>query len=222
MEEEVSKLAAMDGFSFNSIAKSNFIQRNLHSQRDKYDKLQPTSANGVRNMAICTDDTDLLKAEYSIEFLLNKLNIVGNPLALNLCERFMHRYNKRRNVETVTLLRYLHNPRKSKGESISGPFLLLMKQHLRKYAEQTYRLFPERDAEDTTALYKENEIRGNLKTSVTVVPSTYKGNELIHEYTSAMKKMNEEPKIVTDGCEISKEFEYFEANSNRSEKLKKL
>uniref|UniRef100_A0A0L8HX16 BED-type domain-containing protein n=1 Tax=Octopus bimaculoides TaxID=37653 RepID=A0A0L8HX16_OCTBM len=50
--EEVSKLAAMDGFSFNSIAKSDFIQRNLHSQRSKYDKLQPTSANGVRNMVI--------------------------------------------------------------------------------------------------------------------------------------------------------------------------
>ncbi|CAI9717803.1 BED-type domain-containing protein [Octopus vulgaris] len=52
MEEEVSKLAAMGGFSFNSITKSNFIQRNLHSQRGKYDKLQPTSANGVRNMVM--------------------------------------------------------------------------------------------------------------------------------------------------------------------------
>ncbi|CAI9737666.1 Hypothetical predicted protein [Octopus vulgaris] len=50
MEEKVSKLAAMDGFSFNSIAKSDFIQRNLHSQRGKYDKLQPASANRVRNM----------------------------------------------------------------------------------------------------------------------------------------------------------------------------
>ncbi|CAI9722164.1 Hypothetical predicted protein [Octopus vulgaris] len=48
--EEVSKLAAMDGFSFNAIAKSDFIQRNLHSQSGKYDKLQPTFANGVRNM----------------------------------------------------------------------------------------------------------------------------------------------------------------------------
>uniref|UniRef100_A0A0L8GLA9 BED-type domain-containing protein n=1 Tax=Octopus bimaculoides TaxID=37653 RepID=A0A0L8GLA9_OCTBM len=50
--EEVSKLAAMDGFSFNSITKSDFIQRNLHSQRGKYDKSQPTSANGVRNMVM--------------------------------------------------------------------------------------------------------------------------------------------------------------------------
>ncbi|CAI9723312.1 Hypothetical predicted protein [Octopus vulgaris] len=50
--EEVSKLAAMDGFSFNSIAKSDFIQRNHHSQRGKYDKLQPPSANGVRNMVM--------------------------------------------------------------------------------------------------------------------------------------------------------------------------
>ncbi|CAI9729630.1 Hypothetical predicted protein [Octopus vulgaris] len=48
--EEVSNLSATDGFSFNSIAKSDFIQRNLHSQRGKYDKLQPTSANRVRNM----------------------------------------------------------------------------------------------------------------------------------------------------------------------------
>ncbi|CAI9728541.1 Hypothetical predicted protein [Octopus vulgaris] len=220
MEEEVSKLAAMDGFSFNSIAKSDFIQRNLHSQRGKDDKLQPTTANGVRNMDICADDTDLLKVEYSIEFLLNKLNIVGNPLALNLRERLMHRYNKRRNVETLTLLRYLHNPRKFKGESISGPFLFLTKQHLRKYAEQTYRrLFPEHDAENTTELYKENEIGGNLKTNV---PSTYEGNGLIRECTSAMRKMNEEPKIVSDGFGIPKEFEYFEATSNRSEKLEKL
>ncbi|CAI9716704.1 protein mono-ADP-ribosyltransferase PARP14-like [Octopus vulgaris] len=114
MDEDVSKLAAMDGFSFNSIAKSDFIQRILHSQRGKYDKLQPTSANGVRNMAICADDTGLLKAEYSLECLVNKLNIVGNLLALNLRERLMHRYNKRRNVETLALLRYLHNPRKFK------------------------------------------------------------------------------------------------------------
>ncbi|XP_052831304.1 uncharacterized protein LOC106875891 [Octopus bimaculoides] len=166
---------------------------------------------------------DLLKAEHSIEFLLNKLNIVGNPLALNLRERLMHRYNKRRNVEILTLLRYLHNPRKFKGESISGPFLFLTKEHLRKYAEQTYRrLFPEHDAENTTELYKENEIGGDLKTNVTVVPSTYEGNELMREYASAMKKMKEEPKNVTDGFEISKEFEYFEATSNRSEKLEKL
>ncbi|CAI9744416.1 Hypothetical predicted protein [Octopus vulgaris] len=54
--------------------------------------------------AVCADDTGLLKAEYPIESLLNKLNIVGNPLALNLRERLMHRYNKRRNVETLTLL----------------------------------------------------------------------------------------------------------------------
>ncbi|CAI9723313.1 XP_014779685.1PREDICTED: uncharacterized protein LOC106875891 [Octopus vulgaris] len=44
----------------------------------------------------------------------------------------------------------------------------------------------------------------------------------MREYTSAMKKMNEKPNIVIDGFEISKEFEYFEATSNRSEKLKKL
>ncbi|CAI9714776.1 protein mono-ADP-ribosyltransferase PARP14-like [Octopus vulgaris] len=44
----------------------------------------------------------------------------------------------------------------------------------------------------------------------------------MREYRSTMKKINEEPKIVTDGFEISKEFEYFEATSNRSEKLEKL
>ncbi len=103
--------------------------------------------------AICADDTDLLKAEYSIKFLLDKLNIVGNPLALNLRERLMHRYNKRRNVETLTLLSYLHNPRKFKDESISGPFLFLTKQLLRKYAEQAYRrLFPGHHEENTTEL----------------------------------------------------------------------
>lgn len=42
MEEEISNLAATDGFSFNSIAKSSFIQTNLHDQRGKYDKLPPT------------------------------------------------------------------------------------------------------------------------------------------------------------------------------------
>ncbi|CAI9724026.1 Hypothetical predicted protein [Octopus vulgaris] len=51
--EEVSKLTAMNGFSFNSIAKIDFIQRNIHGQRGKYDKLQPTSANGVRNTLFC-------------------------------------------------------------------------------------------------------------------------------------------------------------------------
>ena len=114
--------------------------------------------------AICTDDTDLLKAEYSIEFLLDKLNIVGNPLALNLCERLMHQYNKRRNVKTLTLLSYLYNPRKFKNKSIFGPFLFLTKQLLRKYAEQAYRrLFPGHHEENTTELCKENEIEGNLK-----------------------------------------------------------
>ena len=37
-----------------------------------------------------------------------------------------------------------------------------------------------------------------------------------------MKKLNEDPKIVTNELEISKEFKYFEATSNRSENLEKI
>ncbi|OAF65814.1 hypothetical protein A3Q56_06470, partial [Intoshia linei] len=59
--EEISKLVAMDGFSFNSIAKSNNIQTNLQVQKGKYDKLPPTSSNGVKNMIeniASADETD--------------------------------------------------------------------------------------------------------------------------------------------------------------------
>ena len=58
---------------------------------------------------ICREDADLLTVETSLEFLLNKLRIVNNPLALTLYQGLVHRYNMRINVETVTLLRYLHN-----------------------------------------------------------------------------------------------------------------
>lgn len=45
----------------------------------------------------------------------------------------------------------------------------------------------------------------------------------MREYTIAMKKMNEELKIVTKELEISKEFnKYFEATSNRSENLERM
>ncbi len=52
MEEEISKLAASDGFSFNSIANSTFLQSSLQLQKSKYDKPPPTSSNGVKNMVM--------------------------------------------------------------------------------------------------------------------------------------------------------------------------
>ncbi|OAF63844.1 hypothetical protein A3Q56_08453, partial [Intoshia linei] len=59
----------------------------------------------------------------------------------------------RRNVETVTLLRYLHNPRKFKDESSSKTFVFPTKQVLKQYAEQVYsRLFSGHNERSTTDL----------------------------------------------------------------------
>lgn len=49
MEEDVSKLADVEGFPFNSLAKYYFIQTNLHRHRGKYDNSQPLFANGYGN-----------------------------------------------------------------------------------------------------------------------------------------------------------------------------
>ena len=45
IDEEISKLAALDGLSFNCIASSHFIQENL--KRNKYDKPPPTTRQSV-------------------------------------------------------------------------------------------------------------------------------------------------------------------------------
>lgn len=47
MEEDISKLAAEDGLSFYLTANADFIQKNHHSQRSKYDKVQLMPANGI-------------------------------------------------------------------------------------------------------------------------------------------------------------------------------
>ena len=174
--------------------------------------------------AICTDDTDLLKAEYSIQFLLEKLDIVNNTLALKLRERLFDRYSKRRNIETLTLLSYLNNPKKFKG-SITGPFPFLTKQNLRKFTEQEYRrLFPEHHKAVTTETCEENETEEDINTNVPVVASTSKttDDDLMREYNSALKKMSEEAKNDTNELDISKEMRYFEVTSNRSENLEKM
>ena len=50
IEEEISRLASVDGLSFQCIAKSTFIQENL--RKTKYDRPHPTSHEGVKHMVL--------------------------------------------------------------------------------------------------------------------------------------------------------------------------
>ena len=171
---------------------------------------------------ICREDADLLTVETSLEFLLNKLMLVNNPLSLKLYQSLVGRCNMRRNVETVSLLRYLHNPKKFKDDSSSKTFVFPTKQVLKKYAEQVYSgLFPGQNVRSTTELSKETENEGNLHQD-TNIASSISDNELMREYTEAIKKLNEETEIETSEFEISKEFKYFEATLNRSKSLEKI
>ncbi|OAF65173.1 hypothetical protein A3Q56_06879 [Intoshia linei] len=140
---------------------------------------------------ICREDADLLTVETSLEFLLNKLRIVNNPLALKLYQSLVHRYNMRRNVETMTLA--------------SRTFVFPTKQVLNKYDEQVYsRLFPGHNERSTTELSKETENEGNLRQDTNIASISDTNNELMREYTKAIKKLNEETKIDTSEFEISK------------------
>ena len=50
IEEEISRLASVDGLSFQCITKSTFIQENL--RKTKYDRPHPTSHEGVKHMVL--------------------------------------------------------------------------------------------------------------------------------------------------------------------------
>ena len=50
IEEEISRLASVDGLSFRCIAKSTFIQENL--RKSKYDRPHSTSHEGVKHMVL--------------------------------------------------------------------------------------------------------------------------------------------------------------------------
>ncbi|OAF71092.1 hypothetical protein A3Q56_01127 [Intoshia linei] len=45
MEEEISKMAAMDNFSFNRIAKIDFIEMSFKKRNSQYDNTPPTCHN---------------------------------------------------------------------------------------------------------------------------------------------------------------------------------
>ena len=52
MEVEIARMAAVDGFAFNAIANSEFMQSNLAKTADQYDKPPPVSCNGVKTLVM--------------------------------------------------------------------------------------------------------------------------------------------------------------------------
>ncbi len=97
--------------------------------------------------SLCSEDANLLKADKSMMILLNKLAKQNNTLARQMHLSLKQRYESRRVQNTVSLLRYLHDP-EAINEDLSEPFNILALGSLKKYCTDVHqRLFHESDYE---------------------------------------------------------------------------
>ena len=73
---------------------------------------------------MCSEDTNLLKADKSMMLLLNKLAKQDCTLARQMHLSLKQQYESRRVQNTVALLRYLHDP-EARNEQMSDTFKML-------------------------------------------------------------------------------------------------
>ena len=59
---------------------------------------------------LCSDGINILKAEALITFLLSKMTSMQNCFAAHIHQSLLQRYSQRRQIEAISLCKYLHNP----------------------------------------------------------------------------------------------------------------
>ena len=83
---------------------------------------------------ICSENSNLLKAEDSMEFLLQKLETQKESLLSELRRNLCDCYVSRRNVRAISLMMFLCNPTVFKQKT-GRSFVLSYKKDLLKYAK---------------------------------------------------------------------------------------
>lgn len=99
--------------------------------------------------ALSRKDATILTAEAIIDVLINKLRSMENDLARQFVEHLIGKITERRNVNLISLVKYLHNPIAYNNEN-ERIFQRCNKTTLIKYTEELYnRLYPNSNSSST-------------------------------------------------------------------------
>ena len=103
----------------------------------------------VSVLALCQRDQNLLKADVTLSFMLEKLEEQDTLIARDLKLALRERISQRRNAVLVSLLKLLNNPDGLEDEDEDALFAMSTDNSMMKIAKETItRLFPATAAED--------------------------------------------------------------------------
>lgn len=164
----------------------------------------------LRNL--CSEDSNILEAESSIQFLLSKLKNKKTTVANQLYGSLLDRYSSRRQNEAVSILSFLHNPELSQQDT---DFIAISKSNLKKFGEKTFeRLF--NSSEEFDEPISENDV------SVESNQVEDEENLFLKEYLSAMDNFKSKLNPTPKNKNIISELKCFEITGTRSENIEKF
>ena len=160
---------------------------------------------------LCSDGINILKAEASITFLLSKMKSMQNCFAAQLHQSLLQRYSQRRQIEAISLCKYLHNPSYLHNDTM---FSINSKAMIKKCAQQTVtRLF-----EDAQTSSSETEVIENTHQQ----SGETEEKDFYEEYAKTLEKFDSDAQSLPCKPGMNKELKYFEETGNRCSNIKNL
>ena len=153
---------------------------------------------------LCSDGMNILKAEASITFLLSKMKSMQNCFAAQLHQSLLQRYSQRRQIEAISLSKYLHNLSYLHNDTM---FSINSKAMIKKCAQQTVtRLF-----EDAQTSSSETEVIENTQQQ----SGETEEKDFYEEYAKTLEKFDSDAQSLPCKPGMNKELKYFEETGSR-------
>lgn len=166
--------------------------------------------------ALSRKDATILTSEAIIDVLINKLKTMENNLAATFVNHLMSKIENRRNINLITLIKYLHNPTIFQNYNENST-RICNKTALIRFTEELYnRLFPSSsnsDENDTLIQTSENE---QLEQATSFEQKLKQAIEMAATDTTSNIET-----VLTKSL-IRKEFQLYESTGKRTPNLENL